>query len=347
MNKQVLTLGQDSRLTHKYDPLARPKGITINKSIKNTLEKQHYSVFGHSAVQICGWTKKSLRDENFCYKQKFYGIESHKCCQMSCWLACQNSCLHCWRAIELDFKKFIDNKKIDEPKKIIENCILAQRKLLSGFGGSEKTNMKKLREAKEPKHFAISLIGEATLYPRLTELIKELRKQGKTSFLVSNGLVPEKLKELQDKNALPTQIYISLLYPNEKLFRKITKNKNKKAWRKFNETLELLKNLNTRTVIRLTLARGLNMEKEYAKNYAELIEKASPLFIEVKGYRALGFSKQRLGHEKMPHHKEVKEFSEKLLKFLPEYDFLDEKKESFVVLLGKDKSRMKIKESEI
>lgn len=317
----------------------------LNKKIKNVLKKQHYVIVGeHSAVQICRWTKKSLRDEDICYKNKFYGIESHKCCEMTPFLACQNKCLHCWRAIELNFPT---PKKINEPKKIIKECIEAQRKLLSGFGGNKKVDKEKYKEAQKPKHFAISLVGESTLYTKLAELIKELRKQGKTSFLVTNGLLPKKLQELQKKNALPTQLYISLLYPNEKLFREITKNKEKDAWKKFNQSLELMKNLKTRKVIRLTLIRELNMEDEMLENYAKLVKKAMPNFLEVKGYVALGYSKQRLGHEKMPSHEEIKNYAKKLLKFLSEYKFLDEKIESRVVLLGKDKNRMKIQEKEI
>jgi len=56
-------------------------------------------------------------------------------------------------------------------------CIIAQRKLLSGFKGNEKINMEKWKEAQNPDQFAISLIGEPTLYPKLAELILELRKQ--------------------------------------------------------------------------------------------------------------------------------------------------------------------------
>jgi wyosine [tRNA(Phe)-imidazoG37] synthetase (radical SAM superfamily) len=55
-----------------------------------------------------------------------------------------------------------------------------------------------------------------------------------------------------------------------------------------------------------------------------------------------GFSRQRLGYEKMPWHKEIKEFSKKLAR-LTELKILDEKKESCVVLLGKSKRDMKIK----
>jgi len=239
--------------------------------------------------------------------------------------------------------------KVEKPKELVENCIKAQIKLLTGFGGYEKTDKKKYKEAQNPSQFAISLIGEPTLYPELAEFILELRKQGKTSFLVTNGLFPEKIKELEEKNALPTQLYISLLYPNEKMFREITGNKETNSWKKYSETLELMKNLKTRTVIRMTLIKGLNDAEEYLEWYAELIKKASPLFIEIKSYMAVGFSKNRagMGLKKMLYHEEIKNFSKKLLKFLPEYKFLDEKIESKVVLLGKDKERMKIKKDEI
>ncbi len=325
----------------------RKAKITATGDFKKILKKQKYFLVNeHSCVQLCGWTKKSLLNGGYCYKEKFYGIKSHECCQMSPWIKCQNRCIHCWRPIELEMR--IEGK-VEKPKELVENCIKAQIKLLTGFGGYEKTDKKKYKEAQNPSQFAISLIGEPTLYPELAEFILELRKQGKTSFLVTNGLFPEKIKELEEKNALPTQLYISLLYPNEKMFREITGNKETNSWKKYSETLELMKNLKTRTVIRMTLIKGLNDAEEYLEWYAELIKKASPLFIEIKSYMAVGFSKNRagMGLKKMLYHEEIKNFSKKLLKFLPEYKFLDEKIESKVVLLGKDKERMKIKKDEI
>lgn len=73
----------------------------ITKKIEEVLRRQHYGIAGkNSAVQICRWTKKSLLNEGYCYKQQFYGISSHRCCQMSPSVAwCQNKCMHCWRAI--------------------------------------------------------------------------------------------------------------------------------------------------------------------------------------------------------------------------------------------------------
>jgi len=62
---------------------------------------------------------------------------------------------------------------------------------------------------------------------------------------------------------------------------------------------------------------------------------------------SIGFARKRLGYERMPLHSEIVSFSGGLLKFLPKYKFLNEKIDSRVVLLGKNKSRMKIKDSEI
>lgn len=316
----------------------------IPKEIKKVLEKQHYGIVGkHSAVQICRWTKKSLRNEGECYKEKFYGIKSHLCCQMTpAVMWCPNKCVHCWRAIELTLGSELKGE-IDSAKKIIDECIKAQKKLIVGFKGNKKVNMKKFKEAQEPMQFAISLSGEPTVYENIGELIKELRKRGKTSFLVTNGLYPEKIKELARKNQLPTQLYVSVNTPNKNLYNEFHRSSKKDAWEKLNETLEFMSKLKgkTRTVFRINLVKDLNMIEP--ENYAKLINKSSPMFIEIKGFMSVGFARKRIAYEKMPLHEEIVEFSKKILKFLPKYKFLDEKIESRVVLLGKDKKDMKIK----
>jgi len=329
--------------------------MKINPQVKKEFERAGYRIVGaHSAIKICEWTKKSLRNEGFCFKEKFYGIKSHRCVQMSpALLNCQNKCIHCWRNLNYTSSEEIKNPQ--EPKEIIEECIKQQRTILQGFKGSRKTNLKKFSEALNPEQFAISLIGEATLYPKLAELIRELRKQKKTSFLVTNGLNPKKLLELEKKNALPTQLYISLNAPNKKLYEKWHNSKEKNAWEKFNQSLKLMKNLGkkTRTVLRLTLVRNINLKKELIPEYVKLIKKTLPWFIEVKSYMAVGYARKRIPYENMPLHSEIKSFSkllEKELKKYPEtkkYKILDEKKESRVVLIGKSKKDKKIKKNGI
>ena len=328
----------------------------IPEKLKKILRKQHYELVGkHSAVQICRWTKKSLRDEGVCYKEQFYGIKAHLCCQMTpAVMWCPNKCIHCWRAIELTLGEKLKGK-IDSPKEIIDGCIKAQRKLLQGFKKIpnapkkqlSKANMKKWEEAQEPMQFAISLSGEPTVYEKIGDLIEELRKRGKTSFLVSNGLYPEKLKEIEKKNQLPTQLYISVNTSNKRMYKKFHRSCKKNAWEKLNETLEFLPELKgkTRTVFRMNLVKDLNMIEP--ENYAKLIKKSKPMFVEIKGFMSVGFARQRLGYDKMPTHEEMKDFSKKLVKELnsigENYKILGEKIESRVLVLGKDKRELKIK----
>ena len=141
---------------------------------------------------------------------------------------------------------------------------------------------------------------------------------------------------------MPTQLYVSLDAPNEKLYKKIDRPVTG-SWKKLQETLELLQSLKkkTRTVIRITAIKGLNMKNE--KEYARLIEKANPLFVEVKAYMAVGFSRKRLGLKFMPSHEEVKEFSKKISEH-SSYKLVDEKENSRVVLLmEEDTKERKIK----
>ena len=325
------------------------------EEIIKQMKKQGYRFVGdHAAVKICRWTKKSIRDEGVCFKEQFYGIKAHLCCQMTPWLGCPNSCMHCWRAIELDFNKLINKDKIKTPKEIVDGCIQAQKKLLEGFKILPKTkhktvskaNMKKWEEAQEPMHFSISLSGEPTLYKKIGELIAEIRRRGKTSFLVTNGLYPEKIKELADKKQLPTQLTVSVNSPNKELYVKFHRSSKKDAWEILNETLEILSGLTSRTVVRMNLVKDLNMEDKHVKEYAGLINKAKPKFVHVKGFMSVGFARQRLGYERMPSHNEIKDFAKKLAKETS-LKVLDEHERSCVCVLGKDKGDLKIKKSEV
>ena len=74
-------------------------------------------------------------------------------------------------------------------------------------------------------------------------------------------------------------------------------------------------------------------------DYAKIIKLSKPNFVEVKAFMSVGFSRQRIPYEKMPSHKEIKEFAKKLAK-ITNLKVLDEKKESRVVLLGKKKLKL-------
>jgi len=306
----------------------------VKDGYKKVLEKQHYRFIGnHSAVKLCSWAKNSLRDRGVCYKEQFYGIKSHRCCQMSVTINfCDMDCVYCWR--EHYNEPFTD---IDDPKELVDKAIAAQRKLISGYGGFECTNMKKYKEAQEPNQFAISLTGETLYYPKLNELIKELKSRGFSTFVVTNGTLPEVLEKIEP----PTQLYLSIDSPDKELQDKICRPMHKDCWDRVTKSLTILKELKskTRTCIRLTAIKGVNM---YApEKYAELIKLAEPHFIEVKSYMFVGESRKRLAMENMPMHDEVKKFAEEIAKHC-DYKIIDEHKPSRVVLLMKEdfKGRM-------
>lgn len=162
-----------------------------------------------------------------------------------------------------------------------------------------------------------------------------------TTFLVTNGTNPERIEELHKSGQLPTQLYMSLSANSEEMFLKIDKPLEKDLWKKINQTLELFPELNTRKVIRLTLIKNMNLRNP--EKYAELIKKASPDFVEAKAAMPIGFAKSqgRLKYEDMASHEEIKEFAEKLAEAM-NYNIVDEKEDSKVVLLSKNKTNLPI-----
>ena len=228
--------------------------------------------------------------------------------------------------------------RFDDPSEIIENSIMAQRQLLSGYGGiPDRINEKKFDEAQNPNQVAISLSGEPTIYPRISELIEEFNRRDFTTFLVTNGTLPERLESL---DPLPTQLYLSLDAPDEEIYKRVCNPIIPDGWRKINETLNIFPSLNTRRVIRLTAIKGLNMLK--VEKYSKLIRIAEPDFVEVKAYMFLGGSRRRLTLGNMPSFDDVRRFSEELSEELG-YGIKDQKEDSRVVLLTRDSCNIKIK----
>ena len=106
------------------------KNLTESEFVKENLGKQHYGFVGnHSSCKICSYTKKSIKNEDVCYKEQFYGIRCHLCCQMTPIMICNNRCVFCWRDTSAHTAIKVEHK-LDEPKDIIDGCIEKQKKLL-------------------------------------------------------------------------------------------------------------------------------------------------------------------------------------------------------------------------
>ncbi|MEM4254686.1 MAG: 4-demethylwyosine synthase TYW1 [Candidatus Woesearchaeota archaeon] len=297
------------------------------------LELQQYRIAGrHSAVKICHWVKKSLKGECVCYKEKFYGINCHRCMQISPAVAwCPNRCLYCWRT-ENPIGNDMSKVSLDDPKTIIDECIKGHKSLINGLKGHLKVAPEKWKEAWQPNQCAISLVGEPTLYPLLPQLIKELKNREFNIFLVTNGQFPEMLEKLVKENALPDQLYISLDAPDKESYKKIDIPQLKDYWERLNRSLEIMSRMTCKKAIRLTLVRGRNMHNP--EGYAESVRKANPDFVEVKGFMHVGGAEKRLKEEEMPSMDEIRKFSVQLAA-LTGYKVKDEQEVSRVVLLVK------------
>lgn len=221
------------------------------------------------------------------------------------------------------------NPNKDTPEQIVEGCFKAQAKIISGYKGNVKTDWKKFQEAMRPAQVAISLTGEPTLYTPLGNLIELFHQKGLTTFLVTNGTLPARLSKLSTE---PSQLYVSLCAPNEDIYKKVCRPQFPSAWEKLNETLGLLKSFRCPTAVRMTLVKDHNMG--LIEQYAKLIEKTQPTYIEAKAYMHIGFSNLRLGFDNMPMHGEVREFADKLAE-ASGYRVINEASESRVVLLSK------------
>ncbi|MDF0590776.1 4-demethylwyosine synthase TYW1 [Candidatus Methanocrinis natronophilus] len=303
----------------------------FQREIKERLERQGYHLVAHGAVKPCLWLRRSIRGGDQCYKHHFYGIASHRCVQMTPTLLCNHRCLHCWRPID-DIPPGTGGWI--EPAELLDGILFEQQRLISGYGGApETTDSARLEEAKSPAHVAVSLMGEPTLYPMIKELVEEIKGRGMTAFLVTNGTNPEAIGE-----ARPTQLYISLNAHNEETYRRVC-NPSSNLWSRFLESLERVRDSPARTVARLTLARGLNMNDPHG--YAELIETAEPDFVEVKAYMHLGSSRNRLGRESMPSHQEVMDFAKELSEILG-YSLKDHVPLSRVALLSRGSANGRI-----
>lgn len=311
--------------------------IQIKPGILQQLKKSKYGVSDHSTVELCHWTKKSFKNEGSCYKHKFYGISTHRCMEFSpAGMHCENRCVYCWRPMEFYDSLKMEPQNVAEPKDIVTSLMKERRRLIVGYYGDASNDKEKLDESLLPNHYAISLSGEPTMYPKLPELIKYLKtlKETKSIFLVTNGQEPDMIQRLIDEDALPTQLYLSTNAADYDSFIKINRPRYNDSWERWNKTLDMLKDIDgTRTVLRITLIRDYNTDKKTAKAFAEMFNRADPHFVEIKSYMHIGRSTNRLERNDMLEITEVRDFASEVIKNSKKFGIMDESYISRIVVL--------------
>jgi len=287
------------------------------------LQKQGYQFFSKTstaALKPCMWCKRALSGGEMCYKHQFYGIASHRCVQMTPTLRCNQRCLFCWRSFE--------HEPVEEdecpPETILAGIHRLQKKALAGYNAvlDNTVTEERWKEALDPKHVAISLSGEPTLYSRLPELVDLLNGNGYTTFIVSNGTNPGMLDKCN-----PFQVYVSLDAPDRETYMKVCRPLSD-TWDDIQMSLRQL--YSKRSAVRVTLVKGLN--DVAPEKYAAILQDAGARFVEIKGYMYLGYSRNRLARENMPEHAEVRSFAKKVAAAC-DYQIRDENRLSRVVMM--------------
>jgi tRNA wybutosine-synthesizing protein 1 len=248
---------------------------------------------------------------------------------------CTQSCLFCWRATPENLDTTWDQTRFpaldaEEPEAIVQGCIGAHRKAISGFGGNPEVPEEMLKQANQPLHAAISLEGEPTLYPRLGELVEAFYYHDfKSVFIVTNGLDPQALSKLSPE---PTQLYVSVCAPDEETYRRTCRPLIPDGWSKLSESLEILRSFSCPTVLRHTLVPQLNMHNP--GGYAKLVAASNATYIEPKGAMSVGYARKRFCYDEMAWHKDIRAFAEEI-SIESGYTIIDEQPLSSIVLLSR------------
>jgi len=273
------------------------------------LRRMGYLFFDPSssaALKPCLWCKRALTGGEMCYKSQFYGIDSHRCVQLTPTLRCNHRCLFCWRSFEHEHPAGRDLPPAD----IVEKIPFLQKKGLAGYKISPKVTPERWDEAIHPNQVAISLSGEPTLYPYLPELIDMLNQRGCTTFLVSNGTNPDQLHDCR-----PYQKYVSLPAPDRVTYLRVA-HPLEDYWDRIGDSLLSLgkeSDDGARTAIRITVVKGINDHDP--RGFASLIQESGASFVEVKSYMHVGYSQKRLTIKHMPLHEEIAAFVERMLEW--------------------------------
>lgn len=276
------------------------------------LTKQGYAIIGsHSGVKICRWTKSALRGRGSCYKYSFYGIKSHLCMETTPSLSCSNKCVFCWRhgtnPVGTTWRW-----QVDPPDMIFLGAKEAHLKKIKMMRGVPGVRAERFQEAMKIRHCALSLVGEPIFYPHINEFVRLLHADRISSFLVCNAQHPEQLEALK----VVTQLYVSIDASNRESLRKVDRPLHRDFWERFQRCLDIIreKRFRMRTVYRLTLVKGFNIEDE-AQGYADLVARGLPCFVEVKGVTYCGTSTSAgagLTMQNVPFYDEVTAFVEAL-----------------------------------
>nr|CCC92766.1 putative radical SAM domain protein [Trypanosoma congolense IL3000] len=249
----------------------------LSEQRRATLGSMYTLVGSHSAVKLCRWQKSMMRGLGGCYKWTMYGIESHRCMEATPSMGCANKCVFCWR-LNTNPTATEWRWQVDDPRAIVEGMLSSHKALVHGVQGMPGVTAESLREAMNPRHCALSLVGEPVLYPYINDFLQLLHNERISTFLVNNGQFPDAIRNLTPV----TQLYLSVDAPNKDIMKILDRPVFLDFWDRFNQSVLWMRERKERTVFRLTMIEEFNMSEDNLREYKAIFEMGRPNFIELK-----------------------------------------------------------------
>jgi tRNA wybutosine-synthesizing protein 1 len=212
----------------------------------------------------------------------------------------RNRCVFCWRhgknPVAKEWKW-----EMDKPEFLIEQSISKHQDMIRECKGVPGVIPERYNDAFTVRHCALSLVGEPIIYPQINRFVDLLHERRISSFMVTNAQFPKELEMLKPV----TQLYLSIDAATPESLKEIDRPVHKDYWERFLASIDVLRNKQQRTVFRLTLVKEWNMAE--MQDYAKLIHRGMPEFIEVKGVTYCGNNKtSSLTIKNTPYHEEVR-----------------------------------------
>jgi tRNA wybutosine-synthesizing protein 1 len=198
-------------------------------------------------------------------------------------LSCANKCVFCWR----HHKNPVGREwrwETDNPEMLVNGAIERHQQMVKELKGMPGVIPERLEEAMTVAHCALSLVGEPIMYPYIAEFCKYLHDRKISTFLVTNAQFPDAIQKLPPI----TQLYVSIDAGNKKDLQAVDRPLFADFWERFLACLDMLRVKEQRTVYRVTLLKGYNMH--LIQEYAALVARGKPTFIEIKGVTFCGDS---------------------------------------------------------
>jgi len=278
----------------------------LSPDLRASLADQGYRLVGtHSAVRLSRWTKTNLRGRGACFKRTFYGTRSYETVETSPALSCSSNCVYCWKHPGCPTSTQWA-WAVDDPKMVADNVIFQHIAMLNTMKDVQGVKPDRLLAAQTVRHCDLSLVGEPLLYPHINAFLQHMHSRRISTWMYHTGLHPKLLEKL----GTTTHLTLSVCGPNRQLMKCIMQTMVDDCWDRLQMSLDIMAQKSHRTSLRLIIIKAWT--DAFHEEYAELIQRSRPDFIEVKGVIFCGKTDPLNMENNVPTHQEILDFCRKL-----------------------------------